>query len=284
MTRRIRDALLGLLALGLMASLIGAEEPQRVSARKSQGQFVLQYMPGSDKNYQNIESVLKKSKIFEDITAMLNADLMLPQTINIIFTNEDGSPFYNPETKEIHLGYGFIFFMSELYKKRDPKAKGQDVIDFSLKITKFTLFHELAHALTDVYHLPVVGVEETAADNLSAVIALNFLKGGEEIALDGAEFFDLLGEYTGAVQESSYWDEHELDPQRYYNMLCMVYGHSPDAVTQALKKQTNEKYSKFIEERGEYCQMLYMKQQQGWFDLLKPHLRNPEQIQQKIPH
>ena len=31
-----------------------------------------------------------------------------------------------------------------------------------------------------------------------------------------------------AVRRKSYWDEHSLDEQRFYDTICLIYGHAPD--------------------------------------------------------
>ena len=89
------------------------------------------------------------------------------------------------------------------------------------------LYHEMGHALIDVLALPVFGQEEDAADVLS-VLLINDLYEEEEasnIIYDAA--FGFLGE--AQENEPALWDVHGPDLQRYYTMICLFYGASPDA-------------------------------------------------------
>lgn len=89
-------------------------------------------------------------------------------------------------------------------------------------------YHELGHALIDVMELPVFGQEEDAADTASALfIDATF---DEETALDIA-YDAALGFEADAAQENqpAWWDVHGPDLQRFYNLVCLIYGADPEA-------------------------------------------------------
>jgi hypothetical protein len=67
--------------------------------------------------------------------------------------------------------------------------------------------------------------EEDAADQLAGLVLITTGDSGLEIAMRGAQFFRLLA-LSGA--KTPFFNEHSLDAQRYYNLLCMVYGSNPD--------------------------------------------------------
>ena len=94
-----------------------------------------------------------------------------------------------------------------------------------------TFYHELGHALIDVLQLPVLGKEEDAADHLS-VILMNDIWDEESaaavLASDATAYALMAEQRQAGGQEPAYADEHSLDMQRYYNVVCLFYGANPD--------------------------------------------------------
>lgn len=95
-----------------------------------------------------------------------------------------------------------------------------------------TFYHEIGHGLIDVLQLSVLGREEDAADSLSAVLIHNLWEeeAAAQMVYDTASAFlvyDSEAQMGGA--EPAYWDEHSLDMQRYYNLVCLYYGADPEA-------------------------------------------------------
>jgi hypothetical protein len=95
-----------------------------------------------------------------------------------------------------------------------------------------TLYHELGHALIDILDLRVFGPEEFAVD-LFAVVMMNHLH--DEATVVGMAY-DVAAAYdAGATREHasgstpSMWDVHGSDQQRYYNLVCLMYGANPEA-------------------------------------------------------
>lgn len=94
--------------------------------------------------------------------------------------------------------------------------------------TVFALLHEVGHALIDVLDIPVAGREEDAADQFAAFLLLHLGSVGAEGALSAAYFFGLMHQaQAGAGRDYPFWDEHSMDAQRFYNILCWLYGSDP---------------------------------------------------------
>ncbi len=94
-----------------------------------------------------------------------------------------------------------------------------------------TFYHELGHALIDVLELPVLGREEDAADALSAYLTHQIWEEETASAMiaDTANAYLMYNDEASANgYETAYWDEHSLDLQRYYNLICLFYGADPD--------------------------------------------------------
>jgi hypothetical protein len=93
-------------------------------------------------------------------------------------------------------------------------------------------YHELGHALIHVLLLPVLGREEDAADALSALFIHQLWEEEAALALtaDTALAFRLFAERAEAEGvDNSYWGSHSLDMQRYFTLVCLVYGAAPDS-------------------------------------------------------
>jgi hypothetical protein len=95
-----------------------------------------------------------------------------------------------------------------------------------------TFYHEMGHGLIDVLELSVLGRQEDAADSLSAVLIHNLWEeeAAAQMVYDTASAFLVYdAEAQMGGDEPAYWDEHSLDMQRYYNLVCLHYGADPDA-------------------------------------------------------
>ena len=120
----------------------------------------------------------------------------------------------------------------------------------------------------DAWKLPITGREEDAVDQLSALVLIHNTNNGEQMALDGAMSFKLYADLDRG-QTKIYWDEHSLDEQRFYDTICLIYGHAPD------------KYSYFIndgtlpEQRAELCREDYARVESAWHKLLSPFFKHP---------
>lgn len=101
---------------------------------------------------------------------------------------------------------------------------------FVLSNVEFTLRHEFAHVLIWELKPPIFGQEEDVADIFAVMGHLNMpLRKGEEEVVEQlrtvADGWKL--EWQLALEEkseNSYWDLHSLDIQRYYSIVCLVYG------------------------------------------------------------
>jgi hypothetical protein len=118
--------------------------------------------------------------------------------------------------------------------------------------TFWTLLHETAHALITELDIPVFGHEEDAADQI-ATIAL--LHGTTDLGVP--EGIPAVEAVIAAAQawrvewqlekregvQAAYWDTHPLDIQRFYNMMCLLYGSNPDQY-QEVDKQLGLPYQR----------------------------------------
>ena len=92
-------------------------------------------------------------------------------------------------------------------------------------------YHELGHALIDVMQLPVLGLEEDAADVLSVVMIDRIwdAESSEAKVAAAADFWAASAmESAEAGYEPAFWGVHSPDERRYFTYLCLYYGGAPD--------------------------------------------------------
>ena len=147
-----------------------------------------------------------------------------------------------------------------------PYVSSLEELDHAILSTAlFIFYHELGHALVDVLDLPITGREEDAVDQLSTLVLLSAGEEGREAALTGAVWFGLRA--SAATGQLPFWDEHSLDEQRFYNILCLVYGSDPESghylVEEGLLPQ----------ERAIRCPNEYEQMDSSWNQLLSGYLR-----------
>ena len=99
---------------------------------------------------------------------------------------------------------------------------------------QFTLLHELGHAFITQSNLPVFGNEEIAADELATAVLLL----ADPIDAPQDRVSRLLAAADGwllewaleqqADTEIPYWDNRPLKIQRFYRIVCSIYGSDPE--------------------------------------------------------
>ena len=209
----------------------------------------------------------------EKLISELNQRLILPFDIYVVFKDcELPDAFYDPETHEVTLCYQLIDDYYDLFAK---KIKDKTKLDDAVKAaTVATFFHELGHSLVDAWKIPITGREEDAVDQLSTLVLIEATEGGEQMALDGALAFKLYADaYKG---EKVYWDEHSLDEQRFFDTICLVYGHDEKKYAYLVSNGT------LPEERASYCSEDYDKVNRAWRQLLAPYLTVSAQPRPKL--
>jgi hypothetical protein len=208
-----------------------------------------------------------QDKVLEEITADLNSQIALPGDLTIAFS-ECGvvNAFYNPETHAIHMCYELIVRFVELFQ---PYAKSEEELEKAVDdATTFVFYHELGHALADILDLPITGKEEDAVDQLSTFILAEGDDKEENAAFNGATWFILEAQQRGSkVDPLAFADEHSLNEQRFYNILCWLYG------------QDQQRYAFIVsdgilpETRAQRCPNEYAKLAKSWGALLTPHMK-----------
>ena len=193
----------------------------------------------------------------------LNETFALPENVYIGVT-ECGEPnaFYESKLRQLTMCYELYAQLDEVFKPEFPKEAERD--DAVSSAFVFIFFHELGHALIDVYDLPVMGKEEDAVDGLSTWLLTDGTDSGDSMALNGAIAFALLGDEE---KNLPFWDEHSLNTQRFYNTICLVYGQNPKKYGDFVKNGTLPKA------RAARCSAEYAQVDRAWSKLLAPYIK-----------
>jgi len=151
-------------------------------------------------------------------------------------------------------------------------------VEFIAGNTLFILLHEIAHVQMSEMNLPVLGREEDQADTFAAIAMLKIgTSFSQRVLADASQGWFLNArrdQQTGATP--LYYDEHNLSPQRAYQIVCLMVGSDPAK----FKSLADE--AKMPESRQQSCKRDYAKALQSWDMVLKPHRRMPDQPETKI--
>lgn len=232
------------------------------------GDFIVQYGETSNEDYQQMEAIFRETRLLEDTVKELNGVFALPTDVPVVLREcGEVNAFYDPESGEISICYELIEHYSEIFMADAETEEEQTEAGTSVaSATMFTFFHEMGHALIHIYDLPITGREEDAVDQLAALILLQGGEDGENAAIDGANSF--VGDEEAEMDELSFWDEHSLDDQRFYNIICWTYGKDPEGYQYLVDDDT------LPADRAERCPSEYDRLSRSWESLLDPYVKS----------
>jgi hypothetical protein len=162
-------------------------------------------------------------------------------------------------------------------KKLSAKQR-EDVVNFIAGNMLFVMLHELGHGAVAEFDIPITGREEDSADNFAIVKLLQVGNAfSHRILVEAARGWFLSDRRDRDDKEPlEFYDEHSLDKQRAYQIVCVMVGSDPVA----FKDLADE--TKLPEDRQKTCKRDYETAAAGWGAVLKPHRRSPEQPKTKI--
>ena len=163
--------------------------------------------------------------------------------------------------------------------ENNPRFKGLsqqqrlDRVEFVIGNTLFILLHEMGHVLIHELQLPILGREEDAADTYAVLRLLRIGSSFSQVVLTDASkgwfYSDRRDQQLGAPM--LYYDEHGLNQQRAYQIVCLMYGSDP------IKFKELADQSKLPDTRRESCKNDFARASSSWETVLAPHRRSPDQ-------
>lgn len=160
---------------------------------------------------------------------------------------------------------------------QESAPSDSDFVTFVLGNFEFLILHELAHMLIGEKNIPIIGPEENAADYIAVTLLIRAGKVDpdqqpvlRQFVASAAEAFSIsweLGRQYGI--EIPYWDAHALGIQRYYAIVCLLYGSDPAEFGDLLAE------AELPEARSRSCESEYAKADQSLQWLLDTFGRGP---------
>jgi hypothetical protein len=245
-----------------------ADATTTASAGAAGGKIHVVYDPPSNQDGADAQQILRLGGT-DGIADGLSHSFVLPADMGIHVVDGFVGPNYDPQSKTITLSYGFTNYVARQLTRSFPELK-KDQNELGREwaaVDGFVLLHEFGHALIDLYGLPVLGKEEDAADSVATVFLTTTVKNGAEYAFDAARFFNAMSARQRKLAPSAYWDEHSLDKQRAYAIVCWVAGSSEDDMA------TVRHLGILDDARLRGCPSEYRQKVRSWDSLLAPHTR-----------
>lgn len=242
------------------------ENPTGTTLKAGMKGFFAFYCEVADPDYKEAKEVMRKEKVIEGIAAELNKTLNIPKPIVLTFQEcKQSNAFYIQNPSTIVICYELV---DTFYQKFEEEGYEGDELDEAVaNAATFAFFHELGHALVDVLKLPVTGKEEDFVDQLATFIVADGTDEEETTAFDGATAFLLMAKDTDRKRKIAFWNQHSLGEERFNNIICSLYGDSPEkyesVVTEGL----------LTKQRASQCVAEWKKIESSWSRLLAPYIK-----------
>lgn len=266
------SALLGSAAAVLSQAPVKNVHPVRV-----------RYDAPADANLVPYQRLVQNGHLLEEMAGTLNESFRLPRDLALTALQcNQVNAFYSPKLQAVQICYeyarAFWNLQANDQKGEDGKIDQAAVTKAVLGTLKFTMHHEVGHALVDILDLPITGGEEDAVDQLAAVVLLSSDNDADiEAVLDAAYTKLLRAQQTAANSEKMNdaqrkWytdnpvmaDEHSFDEQRFYNTTCLAYGSDPQTFSVLVTEGVIPKA------RAARCPFEWKRVSRSWVRLLSP--------------
>jgi hypothetical protein len=206
--------------------------------------------------------------LFEEIGDLITSEIDLPHDITVVLADcGHANAYYRSDKHAIVVCNELTQESYQLLLKNGHSQ--EESLRKAILASVFFFYHESGHMLIHELSLPAVGKEEDAVDQFSAFFILSndsskakAISG--EIILSAAEIFALDDTEPGTHE---YQDEHGLSQQRSYNLVCMLYGASPQQYSDLVSKLD------YSESRLQRCQSDSGPIVSAWQRLLQPYLK-----------
>lgn len=226
------------------------------------GDFSVAYVAAETEDGQLWEQYLLQSGLLEGAADGINRSFALPYDAQLV-SAECGmvNAFWVADERSIVLCYELLTDILVALANSGFQLDDDQLTAATTNTYLWVLYHEMGHALVTMLDLPITGKEEDAVDEFSTVI---FVEAGMAyVAADAIWYFALMD--NGEHPPSALADEHSLGLQRFYNVLCLVYGSDP-ATYQATVDSFPEMAS-----RAPRCEDEYAQKKRSWERLLAPY-------------
>ncbi|MCA9517431.1 MAG: hypothetical protein KC635_20965 [Myxococcales bacterium] len=233
------------------------------------GRLALRFEPTEHRKLDALTREVGGSDLLAQVTRDIDRAVALPKDVALVFADcGTDNAFYDDENATVTMCWELMGSMRDNMRReyRDPR----DARDALYGAALFTLIHELGHAYVDLLDLPITGKEEDAVDQLATFMLVDSGDSGVEMALDGALSFvhdaEAEAQEAGEDAEPATWDEHATSEQRFFNVICWIYGSDPAAHSDLLESHGGA----LPDERADLCPDEWRRLSRAWTTLLAP--------------
>ena len=244
---------------------------------QDKGDFYLTYEP--TEYFQEFEDWLKAEQYFEIQIPFLNETFKLPHDVEILIGEcGESNAFYFQG--QIIICYELIHETDKRFADYFDRVYGnnwttEDLNYSVINVIENVFYHELGHALIEIYQLPITGPHESVADQFAGFILLEFPYEddptnsiGQDAMRDTAIDYWLAGEKNPDLTQTAFADTHALNQQRFYDLACWAYGSDPDYNQYMIDEDW------IPEIRLQWCALEYYDSVYAWNILLAPFYKD----------
>ncbi len=247
-----------------------SSEPE--DAVQQGGRFIVTYYePLADQmepeyvtHYNGMINSLKATGQYQATADLVSATLRLPHDVPINFAFCGvANAFYQPQQTTITMCYEFFDMVIGTLS-----SENMEVAEFEKAINgvgNYVLLHEIGHALVHLLEIPITGREEDSADSLASLIMIQ--TGNVEALTSAMLNYGLMADLSAQSNAGEYpfHDEHSMDAQRMFDMMCLIYGSDPEAYAGIASEDA------LPVARAQRCPYEYLQKDRSWNTLLGPH-------------
>ena len=211
--------------------------------RQQTNRIRIEYVPPKNPEHQNLYEVLKAHGALETIQKLfspfrLPAELTIKTVgcdmVNAWYEIQDSRP-------TITVCYEYLYVIMQ-HAPEETTPAGITRADAVVGQLLFVVAHEMAHAMFELFDIPVFGPEEDAADLVAAYFLLQLGKDRMHGLIGGAAYIyagymkDFKENPKVAVPLEAFSSNHGSPEQRFYNLLCIAYGSNRELFADYVEK------------------------------------------------
>jgi hypothetical protein len=257
---------IGLLSCAVCISLAAMPFMAAAAPETHANRIRIEYFPPKDPAYNPIYERLKHYHALERLQGIFSP-LLLPFDLTLRTGDCGGvaNGWYNRPA--ITVCYEYVNeFLKSLPQETTPE--GITPMDAAVGQLFYVFAHEMGHAVFDVFHVPIFGRAEDAADQFATYILLQFGKDQARPLIGGAAYAYHMYVQNPQVTAplAAFSDVHGAPAQRFFNLICLAYGANPTVFADVVDKGYLPK------DRARGCRGEYDQVALAFRDLIEPHV------------
>jgi hypothetical protein len=253
--------------LACAVSLLPACLPSKAAAPEVHANRIrIEYLAPNNAAYNPIYERLKDRHALERLQGIFSP-LLLP--FDLTLRTQDCNGIANARYDH-HVVIVCYEYVNDFLKALPQEATLEGITPMDAAVGQFfyVFAHEMGHAVFDVFHVPIFGRAEDAADLFATYILLQFGKDQARRLIGGAAYAYHLYVQNPQVTAplAAFSDVHGAPAQRFYNLICLAYGANPIVFADVVDNGYLPK------DRARDCKGEYDQAALAFQDLIEPHV------------